>query len=128
MEILNFLNFYQNSIDNYYIIKNITKNVLFKYFYEQNYFWFFMNANDLNLNFYLYSNNFKDMYFNNYQFNNYKNASKVFEVSITNNFNNFIVIFIIKILIFPFVNLKVSQTHLDNFLIVYNFINLFQEF
>jgi hypothetical protein len=48
------------------------------------------------------------MYFNNYQFNNYKNASKVFEVSITNNFNNFIVIFIIKILIFPFVNLKVS--------------------
>jgi hypothetical protein len=67
-----------------------------------------MNANDLNLNFYLYSNNFKDMYFNNYQFNNYKNASKVFEVSITNNFNNFIVIFIIKILIFPFVNLKVS--------------------
>ena len=128
MEILNFLNFYQNSIDNYYIIKNITKNVLFKYFDEQNYFWFFMNANDLNLNFYLYSNNFKDMYFNNYQFNNYKNASKVFEVSITNNFNNFIVIFIIKILIFPFVNLKVSQTHLDNFLIVYNFINLFQEF
>ena len=128
MEILNFLNFYQNSIDNYYIIKNITKNVLFKYFDEQNYFWFFLNANDLNLNFYLYSNNFKDMYFNNYQFNNYKNASKVFEVSITNNFNNFIVIFIIKILIFPFVNLKVSQTHLDNFLIVYNFINLFQEF
>jgi hypothetical protein len=48
------------------------------------------------------------MYFNNYQFNNYKNARKVFEVSITNNFNNFIVIFIIKILIFPFVNLKVS--------------------
>jgi hypothetical protein len=34
MEILNFLNFYQNSIDNYYIIKNITKNVLFKYFDE----------------------------------------------------------------------------------------------
>ena len=128
MEILNFLNFYQNSIDNYYIIKNITKNVLFKYFDEQNYFWFFLNANDLNLNFYLYSNNFKDMYFNNYQFNNYKNAGKGFEVSITNNFNNFIVIFIIKILIFPFVNLKVSQTHLDNFLIVYNFINLFQEF
>ncbi len=128
MEILNFFNFYQNSIDNYYIIKNITKNVLFKYFDEQNYFWFFMNEYDLNLNFYLYSNNFKDMYFNNYQFNNYKNASKVFEVSITNNFNNFIAIFIIKILIFPFVNLKVSQTHLDNFLIVYNFINLFQEF
>jgi len=48
------------------------------------------------------------MYFNNYQFNNYKNAGKGFEVSITNNFNNFIVIFIIKILIFPFVNLKVS--------------------
>jgi len=63
-----------------------------------------MNVYDLSLNFYLYSNNFKDKCFNNYQFNNYKNASKVFEVSITNNFNNFIVTFIIMILIFPFIN------------------------